>query len=189
MVAAFRDAQHIRMSGFLLLPPSSILPPLPSRIPHLTVDQELLGRLRTALSERYTFERELGRGGMAVVFLAQDLKHGRPVAFKVLLPQVGDAIGAERFQREITIAAKLTHPHILALHDSGEASGLLYYVMPYMRGETLRTRMGRKKTLPVDEAVRIGIEVASALNHAHGEGVVHRDITTRVSPMVALSAD
>ncbi|MDH5235246.1 MAG: serine/threonine-protein kinase, partial [Gemmatimonadota bacterium] len=138
--------------------------------------EQLLERLRGALSDRYTFERELGRGGTAVVFLAHDLKHGRDVAFKVLLPQVSLAIGAERFQREITIAARLTHPHILPLHDSGDANGLLYYVMPFMRGESLRDRLDRKAMLPVAEAVRIGTEVASALHYAHEQGVVHRDI-------------
>ena len=140
------------------------------------VEQEQLVRLRTALADRYTIERELGRGGMAVVFLARDRKHDRNVALKVLLPHVAQAIGAERFQREITIAARLTHPHILALYDSGEASGLLYYVMPYMRGESLRDRIGREGQLAVDAAVRIGVEVASALERAHHEGIVHRDI-------------
>jgi serine/threonine-protein kinase len=140
------------------------------------VEQELFGRLRAALAERYTFERELGRGGTAVVFLARDRKHDRSVALKVLLPHVAAAIGAERFKREITIAAGLTHPHILPLHDSGEAGGLLYYVMPFMRGESLRDRMTREGPLPVDAAVRIGVEVLSALDRAHHEGIVHRDI-------------
>jgi serine/threonine protein kinase/tetratricopeptide (TPR) repeat protein len=140
------------------------------------VEQEQLGRLRTALADRYTIERELGRGGMAVVYLARDRKHDRSVAVKVLLPHVAQAIGAERFQREITIAAKLTHPHILPLHDSGEAGGLLYYVMPFMRGESLRDRISREGSLPVDAAVRIGVEVSSALDRAHLEGIVHRDI-------------
>src|SRR4051812_46760365 len=140
------------------------------------LEPEQLSRLQTALADRYTIERELGRGGMAVVYLARDRKHDRSVALKVLLPHVAQAIGAERFQREITIAARLTHPHILALYDSGEASGLLYYVMPYMRGESLRDRIGREGQLTVDAAVRIGIEVASALERAHHEGIVHRDI-------------
>ena len=113
---------------------------------------------------------------MAVVYLARDRKHDRSVALKVLLPHVAQAIGAERFQREITIAAKLSHPHILPLHDSGEAGGMLYYVMPFMRGESLRDRISREGTLPVEAAVRIGVEVASALDRAHLEGVVHRDI-------------
>jgi serine/threonine-protein kinase len=113
---------------------------------------------------------------MAVVYLARDRKHDRSVALKVLLPHVAQAIGAERFQREITIAAKLTHPHILPLHDSGEAGGLLYYVMPFMRGESLRDRIGREGSLSVDATVRIGVEVATALERAHLEGIVHRDI-------------
>lgn len=140
------------------------------------VEQELFLRLRSALAERYTFERELGRGGTAVVYLARDRKHDRSVALKVLLPHVAAAIGAERFKREITIAAGLTHPHILPLHDSGEAGGLLYYVMPFMRGESLRDRITREGRLPVDAAVRIAVEVLSALDRAHHEGIVHRDI-------------
>ena len=145
-------------------------------LPLSGVEQELFGRLRIALAERYTFERELGRGGTAVVYLVRDRKHDRSVALKVLLPHVAAAIGAERFKREITIAAGLTHPHILPLHDSGEAGGLLYYVMPFMRGESLRDWMTRNGPLPVDTAVRIGVEVLSALDLAHHEGIVHRDI-------------
>jgi serine/threonine protein kinase/tetratricopeptide (TPR) repeat protein len=140
------------------------------------VEEELLGRLRSALVERYAFERELGRGGAAVVYLARDRKHDRSVAVKVLLPHVAAAIGGERFQREITIAARLTHPHILPLHDSGEAGGLLYYVMPFMRGESLRDRMSREGRLPIEDALRIGVEVSSALECAHREGIIHRDI-------------
>ena len=140
------------------------------------MEQEHLGRLRAALSDRYVIERELGRGGAAVVFLARDRKHSRNVALKVLLPHVAQAIGADRFQREITIAARLTHPHILALHDSGEAAGLLYYVMPFMRGESLRDRLARDGRLPVGDSVRIAVEVSSALDLAHSEGIVHRDI-------------
>ncbi|CAN5904338.1 serine/threonine-protein kinase [soil metagenome] len=140
------------------------------------MEDEILGRLRFALAERYAFERELGRGGSAVVYLARDRKHDRGVALKVLLPHVAAAIGGERFQREITIAARLTHPHILPLHDSGNAGGLLYYVMPFMRGESLRDRMTREGCLPLGDAVRIGIEVSSALECAHREGIVHRDV-------------
>lgn len=140
------------------------------------MEDEILGRLRFALAERYAFERELGRGGSAVVYLARDRKHDRGVALKVLLPHVAAAIGGERFQREITIAARLTHPHILPLHDSGNAGGLLYYVMPFMRGESLRERMTREGCLPIGDAVRIGIEVSSALECAHREGIVHRDV-------------
>ena len=140
------------------------------------MEGDLLERLQASTAGRYTFERELGRGGTAVVFLAHDVKHDRKVALKVLLPQVALAIGAERFQREITIAARLRHPHILPLHDSGEADGLLFYVMPFVQGESLRDRLTRERQLPIDDAIRIGAEVASALGSAHGEGVVHRDI-------------
>ncbi len=140
------------------------------------MEDEILGQLRFALAERYAFERELGRGGSAVVYLARDRKHDRGVALKVLLPHVAAAIGGERFQREITIAARLTHPHILPLHDSGNAGGLLYYVMPFMRGESLRERMTRDGCLPIGDAVRIGLEVSSALECAHREGIVHRDV-------------
>jgi serine/threonine-protein kinase len=137
---------------------------------------ELSERLQAALGDRYRLERELGRGGTAVVFLAYDPKHDRRVAIKVLLPELALAIGAERFLREITIAAKLTHPHILPLHDSGEAGGFLYYVMPYVEGESLRHRLNREKQLPIDDVIRIAGEVASALDRAHRQGVVHRDI-------------
>ena len=140
------------------------------------MEQEQLERLRAALQDHYTIERELGRGGAAVVFLARDRKHGRSVALKVLLPRVGMAVGAERFQREIKIAARLSHPHILPLHDSGEAAGLLYYVMPFMRGESLRDRLTREGQLPIADAVRICTEVSSALDRAHQDNIVHRDI-------------
>src|SRR5216110_2037329 len=108
--------------------------------------------LASALSERYRFNRELGRGGMATVFLADDLKHGRQVAIKVLNRDVALAIGSDRFLREIEIVARLTHPHILPLHDSGEAGGFLYYVMPFVEGESLRDRLNRERQLPVEEA-------------------------------------
>jgi eukaryotic-like serine/threonine-protein kinase len=137
---------------------------------------ELLPRLRAALADRYAIERELGRGGTATVYLAQDRKHGRAVAVKVLRPELAAALGAERFLREIEIAARLTHPHILSLHDSGEANGFLYYVMPYLEGESLRDRLNRDAQLPVEDAVRIAREVASALSYAHSHDVVHRDI-------------
>ena len=129
-----------------------------------------------ALGERYRVERELGRGGMAVVFLAEDLKHKRPVAIKVLHPELSSSLGSERFLREISLAARLSHPNILALYDSGEVNGLLYYVMPYVPGETLRDRLDREGPLSADEALIILHEVADALGHAHGEGIVHRDI-------------
>src|SRR3989442_1356625 len=137
---------------------------------------ELLARLRGALADRYAVDRELGQGGTATVYLAQDLKHGRSVAIKVLRPELAAALGAERFLREIEIAARLTHPHILPLHDSGEAGGFLYYLMPFVEGESLRDRLNREPQLPIEEAVRIAREVATALSHAHSQDVVHRDI-------------
>jgi tetratricopeptide (TPR) repeat protein len=130
----------------------------------------------TVLAGRYTIERELGRGGMATVYLAQDLKHHRPVAVKILRPEFAACLGSERFLREIEIAARLTHPHILPLHDSGEAGDLLYYVMPFVDGESLGDRLRREGRLPTREAVRIAREVADALAYAHTHGVVHRDI-------------
>ena len=130
----------------------------------------------TRFEGRFVIERELGRGGMAVVFLARDLKHDRQVALKMLRPEVGAAIGRERLEREILVTARLQHPHILPLHDSGETDGRLYYVMPYVAGESLRARLTRESTLPVEEAVRLTREVADALDHAHAHGVVHRDI-------------
>jgi eukaryotic-like serine/threonine-protein kinase len=135
-----------------------------------------LDRLQAALADRYTIERELGRGGMAVVFLARDRKLGRDVALKVLRPELAAALGHERFVREIEIAARLTHPNILGLHDCGEADGLLYYTMPYVEGESLRDRLDREKQLPIEEALRITTEAADALGHAHSLGFVHRDI-------------
>ncbi|HSM15928.1 MAG TPA: protein kinase, partial [Gemmatimonadales bacterium] len=139
-------------------------------------DQPLLARLSTALSDRYTIEREIGSGGMAVVFLADDIRHDRKVALKVFRPELSSALGPERFLREIRIAAQLQHPHILPLHDSGEASGLLYYVMPYVEGETLQQLLARSGALPLPDAVHILREVIDALASAHGKGVVHRDI-------------
>jgi serine/threonine protein kinase len=137
---------------------------------------DLLAILRDALADRYAVERELGRGGMATVFLAEDLKHRRPVAIKVLHPELAAAVGADRFLREIEIAARLQHPHILPLYDSGAAAGFLYYVMPYVEGESLRERLEREKQLPLEDALRIAAEVAGALAYAHSHGVVHRDI-------------
>ena len=133
-------------------------------------------RLAAALADRYAIERELGQGGMATVFLARDLKLGRAVALKVLRPELAASLGGERFLREIEIAAKLAHPHILALHDCGEAGGLLYYTMPFVEGETLRDRLTREKQLPLEDALRITREVADALSYAHSHGVIHRDI-------------
>jgi serine/threonine-protein kinase len=135
-----------------------------------------LDRLKDVLEDRYALERELGRGGMATVFLAADRKHNRQVAIKVLHPELSVTLGAERFLREIQIEARLNHPHILPLHDSGQADGILFYVMPYVEGESLRDRLKREGPLPVDEALQISKEVASALDYAHDAGLVHRDI-------------
>jgi serine/threonine-protein kinase len=129
-----------------------------------------------ALTGQYALEHELGRGGMAVVYLARDLKHHRKVAVKVLRPEVAAAIGPDRFLREIEIVAKLTHPHILPLHDSGDVDGFLYYVMPFVAGESLKVRLKRESRLPLEEALDIAVAVADALDYAHGRGVVHRDI-------------
>ena len=138
-------------------------------------------QLRSALTGRYTIERELGQGGMATVYLARDLHHDRLVALKVLRPELAASLGPERFQREIRIAAGLQHPHILSVFDSGEDAGHLWFTMPYVRGESLRDRLRREGQLPVDEALRIAREAALALEHAHEEGVVHRDIKPRTS--------
>jgi eukaryotic-like serine/threonine-protein kinase len=135
-----------------------------------------IDRLHAALADRYRIEREIGRGGMATVYRAHDLKHDRPVAIKVLKPELAAALGAERFLREITLTARLDHPHILPLLDSGEAEGLVYYVMPYVEGESLRDRLNRERQLPLDDALQIVREVADALSHAHRLGIVHRDI-------------
>jgi serine/threonine-protein kinase len=132
--------------------------------------------LRDALADRYALERELGRGGMAIVYLAHDLRHDRPVALKVLLPELAVSLGPERFQREIRLAARLQHPHILTVHDSGEAAGRLWFTMPFVEGESLRDRLRRERQLPVDDALRIATEAARALDYAHQHGVVHRDI-------------
>src|SRR5689334_10034453 len=133
-------------------------------------------RLTAALADRYRVDRELGQGGMATVYLAEDLKHRRKVAIKVLRPELAAVIGAERFLREIHTVATLQHPHILGLIDSGEVNGTAYYVMPYVEGESLRARLRREKQLPVADAVRLATEVAGALDYAHRHGVIHRDI-------------
>jgi serine/threonine-protein kinase len=137
---------------------------------------DLFDRLRVALADRYAVEHELGSGGMATVYLAEDLKHHRKVAVKVLRPELGAALGPERFLREIEVAAKLNHPHILTLFDSGEAADSLYYVTPYVERESLRQKLNREKQLPIDDAVKIGTQVASALDYAHRHNVIHRDI-------------
>jgi Tol biopolymer transport system component/tRNA A-37 threonylcarbamoyl transferase component Bud32 len=133
-------------------------------------------RLAAALADRYRLEREIGQGGMATVFMAEDLKHDRKVAIKVLKPELAAVLGADRFLQEIKTTAQLQHPHILPLFDSGTADGFLYYVMPYVEGESLRDRLNREKQLPVQEAVDLTAEVADALEYAHEHGVVHRDI-------------
>ncbi|HEY9383828.1 MAG TPA: protein kinase [Gemmatimonadales bacterium] len=134
------------------------------------------GRLQSSLAERYAIEHEVGRGGMATVYLAQDLRHGRPVALKVLHPELAMSLGSERFLREIQIAARLQHPHIVPLYDSGQAGELLYYVMPFIEGESLRQLLERTPRLALEDAVRIARAVASALDYAHRQKIVHRDI-------------
>jgi serine/threonine-protein kinase len=140
------------------------------------VNGEPVAKLRDALSDRYRIERELGSGGMATVYLARDLRHDRDVALKVLHAELAETIGRQRFLREIRMAAGLTHPHILPLYDSGEAGGFLYFVMPVMKGQTLRDRLQQEHQVSVESAVRIGTEVADALDYAHRQDVVHRDI-------------
>ncbi|MDE3214897.1 MAG: serine/threonine protein kinase, partial [Gemmatimonadota bacterium] len=137
---------------------------------------DIADRLAAALADRYRLVRELGQGGMATVYLAEDLKHDRKVALKVLKPELAAVIGGERFVVEIKTTAALQHPHILPLFDSGTVDGFLYYVMPYIEGETLRDKLNRETQLGIDEAVRITSEVADALDYAHRHGVIHRDI-------------
>ena len=129
-----------------------------------------------SLAARYTIECELGSGGMATVFLGWDVKHKRRIAVKILKPELTVTLGAERFLREIETTANLRHPHILPLYDSGEVRGTLYYVMPYVEGESLRDRLTREKQLPIDDALQIAREVSDALSYAHSRGVIHRDI-------------
>jgi eukaryotic-like serine/threonine-protein kinase len=135
-----------------------------------------MARLAAALADRYRIERELGAGGMATVYLAEDVRHGRKVALKVLKPELAAVVGAERFLAEIRTTASLQHPHILPLHDSGEADSFLFYVMPYIEGETLGDRLEREQQLTMEEALAIAGKVAAALQYAHEQGVVHRDI-------------
>ena len=137
---------------------------------------ELPAALSATLTERYRVERELGQGGMATVYLAHDLKHDRQVALKVLKPELGAVLGSERFLAEIKITARLDHAHILTLLDSGAVDGVLYYVLPYVRGESLRILLNRETQLGVEEALAITKQVAGALEYAHRQGVVHRDI-------------
>ena len=148
--------------------------------------------LAAAISDRYRIERELGRGGMATVYLADDLKHGRKVALKVMHPEMAARIGPDRFLREIEIVARLSHPHILPLFDSGAEAGQFYYVMPYVTGESLRVRIERERHLPMEDALRLAREIAGALGHAHAQGLVHRDVKPEnvlLSDGIALVAD
>src|SRR3954463_688065 len=145
-----------------------------STLPILVTD--IPPRLIEALRDHYRLERELGRGGMGAVYLAEDLKHHRRVAVKVLRPDLSASLGTDRFLREIEVAARLQHPAILPLHDSGQAGGYVFYIMPYVEGESLRDRLERQGELPVEETARILTEVLDALAYAHGKGVIHRDI-------------
>src|SRR5204863_7628067 len=137
---------------------------------------DLVDRLNPLLGDRYRIEREIGHGGMGIVLLAHDLKHDRPVASKALRPDVAQPVNADRFLREIRIAAQLQHPNILALIDSGEVDGITYFVMPFVPGESLRERLDREGQLGLDDALQIAREVADALGYAHERGVIHRDI-------------
>src|SRR6266850_3200615 len=137
---------------------------------------DMLPRLSAALADRYVIERQIGSGGMATVYLARELKHDREVALKVLRPEIAAQLGAERFLNEIKITARLDHPHILTLIDSGESDGFLWYAQPYIRGESLRDRLRRETQLGIDEALAITRQAASALAYAHEHGVIHRDI-------------
>jgi serine/threonine-protein kinase len=133
-------------------------------------------RLESAMDGKYRIERKLGEGGMASVYLAEDIKHKRKIALKILKPELAAVIGAERFLSEIRTTANLQHPHILALFDSGSADGFLYYVMPFIDSETIEEKIDRERQLGVDEAVKIASQVADALDYAHRQGVIHRDI-------------
>ena len=137
---------------------------------------DALNQLKSSLADRYAIEREIGAGGMATVYLARDIRHDRLVALKLLNPELGAVLGVERFLAEIKVTANLQHPNLLPLFDSGEAEGLLFYVMPFVEGETLRARLNREKQLPVDEAIRIAVAIANALEYAHTHGVIHRDL-------------
>ncbi len=133
-------------------------------------------RLKNALADRYTIESELGAGGMAIVYLAKDLKLDREVAIKVLRPELAAAMGMDRFVREVELTSQLEHPNILSIFDAGEADGFLYYVMPVVEGESLRDRLNRETQLPLDDAIQITKEVADALGHSHAKGIMHRDV-------------
>ncbi|MEJ2240438.1 MAG: protein kinase, partial [Gemmatimonadales bacterium] len=140
------------------------------------VDETSASRLAAVLSDRYRVERKIDSGGMSVVYLAEDLKHGREVAIKVLRPELAESIAVERFLQEIHFGASLQHPNIVSLHDSGKADGSPYYVMPYFAGGSLRDHLKREKQLPLEDAIQIALEVANALQAAHGKGVLHRDV-------------
>ncbi len=188
---ARRRRPRLRRCGAGGTPPARVTygashAPLRSPVP------DLLTVLTESLAGTYAVERELGRGGMATVFLAEDVKHGRQVAIKVLHPELASSMGAGRFAREIEIAARLQHPHILPLYDSGQAGEFLYYVMPLVEGESLRDRMNREKQLSLEDAIKLTVEVAGALSYAHSRGVVHRDIKPEnvlLSGGVAVVAD
>jgi TolB-like protein len=155
-------------------PPST---PYVPGTPGLTmIANDRLSRLKASLASRYSLQRELGRGGMATVYLAQDLQHDRPVALKVLHPELAATLGPERFLREIKLTARLQHPHILPVFDSGDVDGQLWYAMPFVEGRSLRARLASERQLPLDDAIRITCNVLAALSYAHGQGVVHRDI-------------
>nr|MCU0624402.1 serine/threonine-protein kinase [Gemmatimonadaceae bacterium] len=141
-----------------------------------TPPTDVLARLGAALAPRYAVQRQIGRGGMATVYLAHDAVEDRDVAIKVLHPELAATLGGDRFQREIRVATQLQHPHILGMHDSGVADGLLYYVMPFVTGESLRDLIDREGQLAIEDAVRIAREVAEALGYAHAQGFIHRDI-------------
>jgi serine/threonine-protein kinase len=162
-------AVHDRAGDFLNRPAAEILA-------RAIAPPSLRGRLATALAGRYQIDREIGRGGMATVHLALDLRHHRPVAIKVLREELAAAVGAERFLEEIRVTASLQHPHILPLFDSGSAEGLVWYVMPFVEGETLRSRLARERRLPVEDALQLVREMADALDYAHRHGIVHRDV-------------
>ena len=154
--------------------PTPVDPGVPPRTGTTEVGE--VARVRKALAPHYKIERVLGEGGMATVYLAEDPKHHRKVAVKVMRPELAATLGADRFLREVEISAQLCHPHILPVYDSGAAGGVLYYVMPYVEGESLQERMQREGQLPVEDALRIAREVAEALAYAHERNIIHRDI-------------
>jgi eukaryotic-like serine/threonine-protein kinase len=147
-----------------------------ARVPDVAPVDTVRQALAEALSDRYTFERELGRGGMATVYLARDLSEGRPVAIKAMHRNLSSASGVERFRREMGIAASLSHPRIVPLYDSGDADGVLYYIMPYVEGESLFQRLKRERRLSLEDALQIAHDVADALGYAHSRGILHRDV-------------